>query len=324
MKTIHRRGLLAAAPLAAMATTGAARAGASKPKADLTGTWTNAWYTRLERPKAFKGLVATPAEVEAYEAPRRGHHGELIDPVHDPIGQGESEFPDNGPGLARIDGQIRSSWLVDPPDGRLPWRPEALAKLSEATGYSDEVHFDNVERRDIDERCLTIQGAAAPILNTHDGNILEIVQTPDWLVIVGEKAHATRIVRIARAGQAPAAEPVDPPRWGGVSVGRWDGATLVVTTERWRPGFAKLDDDLYLSDKARVTERFRRAPEGIRYDVAVDDPALFTRPWRAEMVFRKAEGRLFEYACHEGNYSLPGMLAAARTLEAKGDGRKGK
>ena len=313
MDTIDRRGLLAAAPLAALA--GVARAGgAPKPTTDLTGTWTNAWYTRLERPRAFKGLIATPAEVEAYEAPRRDHHGEVIDPVHDPIGQGESEFPDNGPGLARIDGQVRSSWLVDPPNGRLPWRPEARKKLTEATGYSDEAHFDNVEQRDYDERCLILQGAAAPILNTHDGNVLQIVQTPDWLAIVGEKGHATRIVRIQPPGAAPP-QPPDPRRWGGVSIGHWEGAALVVTTDRMKPGFSKVDDDLYLTDAARVVERFRRSAEGIRYDVTVDDPALFTRAWRAEMVFRRSEGRLFEYACHEGNYSLPSILTAARAAE---------
>jgi len=111
-------------------------------------------------------------------------------------------------------------------------------------------------------------------------------------------------------------------------VGHWEGATLVVVTTDLRPGLTKVSDELKLSDHARVVERFTRTgPREISYLFEVSDPTLFTQTWRGEMVFRPAEGPLYEYACHEGNYSLPSILAAARQgnqpvrAEAKPAGR---
>jgi hypothetical protein len=236
-------------------------------------------------------------------------NGDLLDP-HDTLGQATSEFPDQGPGLARIRGEIRSSWIVDPADGKVPWTKEALARRSSA----DErpALFDNVEVRPTDERCLTASGAGAPILNSHDTNLIQIVQTSDCVVIVSEKNHDARIVRIGAALKPRESTPGFS-GWMGVSMGRWEGATLVVETTGLRPGITKLNDALSLSDHSRVLERFTRSgPREITYEFAVTDPTLFTRPWRAEMVFRPAEGQIYEVACHEGNYSLPNILAAAR------------
>jgi len=306
-----RKSVLAMACLAAAL--GAPCAAAGKhiiPRPDLTGVWTNAWYTKLERPKGFKGLVATTAEAEAYEGPRRALHGEIAS-KKDALGQNESEFPDNGPGLAVIDGQKRSSWVVDPPDGRIPWTEAARKRLY--IGVAEPDIYDNVEARETDERCLTASGSGVPIVNSHDANLVEIVQAPGWVAILMEKNHETRIVRLAAPGQPP-----DPPlgAWMGASTGHWEGATLVVTTQGFRPGITKMHDDLPLSDQSRVTERFTRTgPHELSYSFEVEDKSLFTRPWRAEMVFRPAEGRLFEYACHEGNYSLPDILSAARAAD---------
>lgn len=302
---VDRRGMLLAAA-AAWASVGAVWAGPAHPApADLTGTWTNAWYTKLQRPKAFKGLVVTAAEAAAYEAPRRAHNGELIS-KEDVVGQNESEFPDNGPGLARIRGEIRSSWITDPADGRIPWTDEAKAHVHIGRDSDD---YDNVEGRETDERCLTTAGGSAPIVNSHDANLIQIVQTQAWVAIVGEKNHETRIVDLARgpgAGQALGG-------WLGASVGHWEGPTLVVETTDFRPGLTKVSDELKLSSHARVVERFTRTgPREISYLFEVSDPTLFTQTWRGEMVFRPAEGPLYEYACHEGNYSLPSILAAAR------------
>ena len=306
---IGRRRMLALAAAGwAGAAAGPGLAGARRAAAaDLTGTWTNASYTWLQRPKALKTLVLSPAEAEAYEAPRRGLRGELASKADD-LGQNESEFPDNGPGLARIRGEIRSSWIVEPADGRIPWKAEARARLHLGRDTGD---YDNVEARDTDERCLTEASGFAPLLNSHDANLIEIVQTPRWVAIVGEKNHETRIVDLSGAGGPR------PGSWTGVSRGRWEGATLVVATTDLRPGATKIADDLYLSDRARVTERFTRTGPGeISYLFEIDDPSLFTQVWRGEEVFRPAEGRMFEYACHEGNYSLPGILAGARQAAA--------
>ena len=283
---------------------------ASRP--DLTGTWTNAWYTWLQRPKALKSLVLTPAEAEAFEGPRRRLRGELPD-KSDGLGQNESEFPDQGPGLAHIRGEIRSSWITDPADGRIPWKAGVLDRLDLDPDHGDA---DNVEARDTDERCLTNSSATAPLTNSHDANLIQIVQTPGWVAIVGEKNHEIRIVRMI--GADPPSSRAALSSWNGASSGRWEGATLVVETTGLRPGTTKVGDDLWLSDQARVTERFtRNGPGEIAYEFQVEDPTLFTRTWRGEEVFRKAEGRMFEYACHEGNYALPGILTGGQKAQAK-------
>jgi hypothetical protein len=308
---IDRRSLLVAAGVLAAWPAGARPAPA--PPADLTGVWTNAWYTWLQRPKAFKTLVVTPAEAAAYETPRRAHNGELIDPVHDEVGQNESEFPDNGPGLARIRGEIRSSWITEPADGRIPWTAEARKRIHVGRDSDD---YDNVEGRDTDERCLTEASGSAPLTNSHDANLIQIVQAGGWLAIVGEKNHETRIVEIVGVGRAAAPPSPGLGSWMGVSRGHWEGATLVVETTDLRRGVTKVNDDLYLSEHARVTERFTRTgPKAIAYGFEVNDPSLFTQVWRGEEVFRQAEGLMYEYACHEGNYSLPSILRAARAAE---------
>jgi hypothetical protein len=131
------------------------------------------------------------------------------------------------------------------------------------------------------------------------------------VAIVSEKADMLRVIPIGRGKPAPA-----PGEWGGVAAGHWEGRTLVVETWGLRPGLTKITDDLSLTEHARIVERFTRTGQGeITYVFEVADPALFTRAWKAEMVLR-AEGRIFEYACHEGNYSLPSILAGARQAEA--------
>lgn len=282
---------------------------------DLSGTWTHASYTWLQRPAALKSLVITPAEAEAYEAPRRALNGELNDP-HDELGQAASEFPEGGPGLARIDGEIRSSWIVDPADGRIPWTPAARERSLRFLDRSAAADYAGVETRETDERCLTANGGGAPLLNTHDGNLLVIVQTPDTVAIVSEKNHDARIIHIAPPGGPT--EPADSelPTWFGHSIGHWEGSTLVVITTRLRPGLTKQMDDLMFSDRTRVVERFTRSgPRKIRYQFEVTDPTLFTQTWRGDMVIRASDTPMFEYACHEGNYSLPGILAGARQAD---------
>jgi len=274
----------------------------------LSGVWTNAWYTPLQRPKDLKSLVLTPAEAEAYEAPRRALSGRLPSPPDD-IGQNESEFMDQGPGLARIRGEIRSSWIVDPADGRIPWKPgakEAVLATREATDLTSDIHG-----RHTDDRCLTVTGAAAPIINSPDGNVLAIVETPEAVLIVGEKNHEYRVIRLGEAAKLPP----EPYSRLGSSVGRWEGKTLVATTTHWPKGVIDTIFGVAVTEQARVTEWFTRTgPAEITYRFEVEDPSLYARTWRAEAVFRPG-GPLYEYACHEGNYSMAGMLNAARMDE---------
>jgi hypothetical protein len=312
---MRRREMLAvlAAALASPASLAAARPrrGRAPPPGDLEGLWSGASYTDLERPKDLAGLVLTPAQAEAYEAPRRALHGML--PASDNVGQAENEYTDRGSGLMRVKGQIRSSWIVDPPDGRIPFTAQARARLHVDRPMAD-APLDNPESLNGPTRCIASYGAGAPMYAGPDANLIQIVQAPGHVVLLSEKYHDARIVRLWRPGE-PALTPL-PPSWLGDGRGRWAGATLVVETTGLRPGVVDANLHLFRSGTTRVTERFTRmGPDELTYEFTVEDPALYTRPWRAETVLKRQAGRMFEYACHEGNYSLGGMLAGARREE---------
>ena len=285
-----------------------AAAAAANPTgaASLTGLWTNASYTRLQRPKKLKSLTITEAEAKAYEATLVKYHGVPDGGANDVVGQNESEFPDSGDALARIRGQIRTSWIVDPADGRVPYTPEAKRRLHIGDKDAPEL-FDNPEDRPQSERCITSNGSSPPILSMQDANLLEIVQTRDHVAILSEKNHEVRIIPLNRAR-----DPKAPPTWAGNSIGHWEGATLVVETIGFRDELVDRDFFLHSGD-ARIVERFTRTSSTeILYEFAVTDPKTFSQTWHAEMLFAQTKGPLFEYACHEGNYSIGSILSAAR------------
>jgi hypothetical protein len=278
---------------------------------DLQGIWTNLSLTRLERPADIKDLILKDAEAGAIE---RG----IIDKVAHPtgaeaaVGGHETEWWD-GAGLARIDGHARTSWIVSPADGKLPYTAEGR-RLRDAQRAATEKAFDGPEDRNLSERCLMPSWGASgpPVLNSPYSANYQIVQTPDRVVILAESNGEVRIVRL-NSPHAPAViRPI-----AGDSVGHWEGDTLVVETSNFRPGEAYRPAP-YLSADATVTERFTRvSPTEIRYEFSVNDPKIFTEVWRAEEPFVSTKGPLYESACHEGNYSLPGILAGARRAEGQ-------
>ena len=272
---------------------------------DIQGLWTNASYTRLQRPKKLKGLVMTPAEAKAYEATLARFHGVPSDPMDD-LGQNESEFPDSGAGLAVIRGQLRTSWIVSPADGRVPYTAAARARLHIGDEDYDDP-YDNPEDRPAGERCISSNGDAPPQMSEQDANLLQIVRTKDHVAIYSEKNHEVRIIPLTTVRN-----PNQPPSWAGNSIGRFEGATLVVETQGFR--HADMDRDFfYHSGDAKVTERFTRTGPGeMLYEFTVVDPKTFTQPLLGEELFRATEGPIYEYTCHEGNYSLPSILKAAR------------
>ena len=317
---------VAAGPFAAMAGPyKAPRDAFGRP--DLQGVWTNESMTHLERPKDFTALVATPAEAAAYEKRRGDRYQKEISPddprsgapppVQDVGQDGELWY---GPplGLARIGGQIRTSWLVDPADGKLPLT-EAARAAEKAGEFNDDHVFDNPEARPVDERCVMGPWlpAGPPLTNPGDNALLQIVQTRDHLLIEAEMNHDARIVPIGAAPRLPGA--LRP--WMGDSLGRWEGDTLVVETMGFNPGDSWQVGKAYvrMSPGARVVERFSRVgPDALLYRFEASDPAFFTQPWRGEMILTRTKERLFEFACHEGNYSLVNALAGARKSERDG------
>jgi len=299
----------------------AASAGYNVPRTvagqpDLQGDWSIASLTTLERPAALTTLVISEAQAKTFEAAQDGTPN-IPDDV---TGQKQSEWWDRGATLARLDGQIRSSWLIDPVDGRLPYSLAGAKVLqaAQAAGLSD---FDNPESRPTTERCLMGPhgSTGAPLQNTSYSNLYQVVQTADYVVIVAEMNHDVRIIPLNAA-----TSPFEARSWSGVSVGRWAGDTLVVETSRFREASGwRAPSRLYLSPNARVTERFTRtSPTEIRYEYAVEDPAVFTRVWRGEMPMTRTAARIYEFACHEGNYSLSGILAGGRQTEREASATK--
>jgi hypothetical protein len=293
----------------------------------LEGTWDLGNYTELERPAGLARLVLTPAEAEAFEAPRRAMHG-MLGGKPGEVGQAENEWTDRGSGLARVNGEIRASTIVDPPDGLLPYnaRGEALAGPRGGPAMSAAGGLDNPETMGGTTRCLASFEAGAPTLGGPDANCIQVVQTRQAVAILSEKYHDVRIIRLfpdARAGEAAlAAARGDPPSWLGNSVGWWEAGALEVRTAGFRPEPVDRGQRLLVSGQTRVAERLARLPSGeILYRFTVEDPSLLTRPWRGETVIHPTKGRVFEYACHEGNYAMAGMLAGARREERDAAGK---
>jgi hypothetical protein len=254
--------------------------------------------------------VITAAEAATFEKVHRGKVPDIGDKDNN-VGGPESEWWETDQGLARIRGQVRTSWIVSPADGHRPFTSAAKA-ARKALREKAKLPPENPEDRDTDERCIGI-GAGAPILNGGLNDNLRLVQTPDRLVIFTEWMNDTRIVRIGEAAHPPQSVRVA----GGDSVGHWEGDTLVVETTNFSPAEVAAPDGDRAADM-RVVERFTRtSPTEIFYAFSVTEPARYTQTWQAEMLLHPANGRIFEYACHEGNYGLANMLAVARRLEGR-------
>jgi hypothetical protein len=315
--------MLAAAPAALAQAYTPPRTADGKP--DLQGNWTNVSLTNLERSGQFKELVIPPEQAQRLEKARAESNARANLPT-DPnsgapragqdVGGYNNFYVDSGTHYGKINGQIRSSWIVDPPSGKIPYSPEGKKAFDERLNFVRNT-FDGPESRPMAERCMVGFGSTGgpPMINVMYNNTYQFVQTGDHLMILVEMNHDARIIPFS-------AKPHQENRWLGNSKGHWEGDTLVVETTDFHPGeslrtfFAA---SFLLSPDGKVTERFTRVAEDqILYEFTVTDPKVFSQPWKAEMAFNKAKAPPFEYACHEGNYSLPGILAGARKNEELG------
>ena len=293
---------------------------------DLQGLWTNSALTFLQRPPIFKSLIATDKEEAMMINMFKKMAGDIVsrDPIDPrlpapPVVKEapQADYLEMDLRLGRIDGQPRSSWIIEPADGRLPYS-EAETKARAAAAKAPEL-FDNPEDRDTQERCLTAIGSpeGPPMMNTGFNGNYQILQTPDYVAILVEMNHDVRIIRMRDRAHIPGS--VQP--WLGDSVGWWEGETLVVETTNLNPKghVYSLGGGFRYSAQTRVLERFTRtAKDQILYEFSVDDPEVFSKVWRAEMPMRAAKGPIYEYACHEGNYALSNILSGARVGDASG------
>jgi hypothetical protein len=176
--------------------------------------------------------------------------------------------------------------------------------------------FDGPEVRALGERCIVGFGSSSgpPMLPDVYNNNYQIVQSPKAVVILVEMVHDARVIRI-NGKHIP--KHITP--WMGDSVGRWEGDTLVVETTNLNPGQKAhygIKQRFYLPPTGKVTERFTRVSANeILYQFTVEDPSAYTQPWKGEVPMRATPDLIYEYACHEGNYALPGILAGAREQE---------
>ncbi len=316
--------VFAAAPACAAERYRAPRTSFGAPS--LEGVWTNATFTSLQRPKRFKSLHATPAEAEAYvkriqnslvgiENPPDPNAPKPDPTKPEPPDVGQSEWYELHGGLLEIDGQLHTSIITIPADGRLPYN--AIGKtMAEAAEHTDDNDFSNPEVRMPDERCLMALGGVTgpPMLVASYNAHYRVVQTKAEIAIFSEMIHDVRIVRIG--GRHPAI-PTHP--WMGDSIGWWEGDTLVIETVDQNPvgAYRFLSGGVfYTSPQATITERLTRtSATRFHYAFTVEDPGAYRQPWHGELVFNATDAPMYEYACHEGNYALPNILAGGRAQE---------
>ena len=305
---------------------------------DLQGTYDIASMTPLERAPGTP-LVMTKEEAAKLEQQRsdrvqRAALPSKGDRSAPPVGGDGSSgaagnvggynnfWIDNGTEYYSIDGQKRMSVIVDPPDGRIPaFTPEAQQRAASRVarptsdaqesdpGFEGPTAYDDMERRPLGERCLLGFGSTSgpPSLPVLYNNLHQIVQTPNTVIILNEMVHDARIVRMNSEHL-----PGTIRKWMGDSVGRWEGDTLVVDTTN----FTDKTRFRQSSEKLHVVERFTRIDANtLRYRFTVEDPSTWVSAWSGEAVWPATNDRLYEYACHEGNYALGNILRGARLRE---------
>ena len=279
---------------------------------DLQGLWTNTTTTPMERPDDLADKEALSSEELAV---RDAEVAEAVsfDNISDGNVGAYNEFWVERGALI-----TQTSLIVDPPDGKLPPMTEEAQRKSQAFIARWIAPPATWEDMNLYDRCITrgLPGAMIPGFYNHNYLIL---QTPDHVVLQVEMIHDTRIIPLV-GRQAPAGIP----EWLGHSQGRWEGDTLVVETE----GFAaKAEQRVALGGfflafsggpNTRLVERFTRLDDGtLDYRFTVTDPTVDTREWTAAIPMQRYDEPLYEYACHEGNYAMPNILAGARADEAK-------
>ncbi|MEX0618543.1 MAG: hypothetical protein WDZ76_02305 [Pseudohongiellaceae bacterium] len=295
---------------------------------DLQGIWSIATQTNLERAARFEGKLVLSAEeamqIERLVAQRNEAGNSPSDPNREAPAEGRGVggyntfWMDPGNQLAVVDGEIRSSILVDPSDGQLPYSEQGRANFAEATTRRNS--YDGPEVRPLGERCVVGFGSTGgpPKLPVLYNNNTQIVQNEDYVVLLAEMNHDARIIRLDSDFQQPANN-----YWMGDSIGYYQGDTLVVETTNFHPQQtfrSSLEHRFIGSTTMHVTERFTlTADDVILYQFTVEDAENYTQPWSGELPMNRTEERLFEYACHEGNYAMPGILAGARRAEKDGE-----
>ena len=310
-----------AAPVSAGAQSAESEAAMRTPDGQphISGIFTFRTLTPLQRPAALADQETLGAEAAAqFEASERIRlNRDLFDPETGAPSAGYQSRAEGGVlsynefwyerGI-ELTADKRTSLVVDPPDGRIPFKPEYQAaarirRLNLRNGFAD--HYTD---RSLADRCIMGFNAGPPMVSSAYNNNVQILQVPGYVVILNEMVHNARVIPLDGRPHG------DLRQWSGDSRGRWEGETLVVETKNFlrETSLGGSSKDTYL------VERFRRMdPDTVMYEFTVEDPNNFTRPWTAMMPLRRTDGPLFEYACHEGNIGMHGIMAGARRKDTQ-------
>jgi len=285
---------------------------------DISGIFTFRTLTPLERPAALEGQETLSAEDAAqFEASERVRlNRDLFDPVDGAPSAGYQSRAEGGVlsynefwyerGI-ELTSDKRTSLVIDPPEGRIPYTPEfrtasRIRRLNLRNGYAD--HYTD---RSLGDRCLMGSNAGPPMRPGSYNNNVHIFQTPGYVTLLNEHIHNVRIIPIEQPH-------LQVPQWSGSSRGHWEGETLVVETTN----FARETNFSGSSKDTNLIERFTRLDsDTVMYEFTIEDPNNYTRPFTVAVPFRRTDGVLFEYACHEGNYGMTGIMAGARRLNTQ-------
>ncbi len=282
-------------------------------QADLQGTWTNATITPFERPARYAGKpFLTEQEAAALEAQtaQRALASDRNTPGD--VGSYNQFWFDSG---TKVVSTRQTSLVVDPPDGRVPVKPEAEKHRDEAAARNS----DSYEFMSVWDRCIT-RGVPGTMFPAGYNNAYQIVQTPGYVVITSEMIHEARIIPVDGRPHLPSSVRL----WTGDPRGHWEGQTLVVDTTNYNDkgwiatsaSTARIKG-IPQSEALHIVERFTRVDAAtISYEVTVDDPNVYTRPWKVALPLTRDDGyQIFEYACHEGNHAVENVLRGGRAME---------
>jgi hypothetical protein len=317
--------LLAAASLASLPLAGqTAPKRWTQPKTadgqpDLQGVWTNPTITPFERPGELAGKpVLTDQEAATLEEKAAENRVDRP-PKEGDVGNYNQVWFDSG---TKVVATKQTSLVVDPPDGRVPVKPEAETRRE----YNLTHNADSYEYMSLWDRCIT-RGVPGAMFPAGYNNAYQIVQTPGYVVLESEMIHNARIIPID--GRQHVSSAIR--QWDGDSRGHWEGNTLVVDTTNYNnrswistSAAGGRIKGIMPSDKLHVVERFTRVnADTIRYEVTIDDPNTFTKPWKVSIpLTRDGDYKIYEYACQEGNYAMVDILNGGRVEDAEKKGSR--
>ena len=287
---------------------------------DISGIFTFRTLTPLQRPTTLGDQeTLTAEEAAAFEASERTRlNRDLFDPEAGAPTAGYQPRADGGvlsynefwyERGVELTSDKRTSLIVDPPNGRIPPRTPDAERRNEAERASRAEHrYDSYENRSLFDRCIMGFNSGPPMTSSAYNNNVQILQTPGYVTIVNEMVHNARIIPLDGRARTNLSQ------YAGDSRGHWEGDTLVVETTNFTGGQSR-----GTGTNMHLIERFWRLdPDTVGYEFTVSDPTVYTRPYTAMMPLRRTDGPLYEYACHEGNIGLHGILAGARIQEMKG------